>query len=148
MRKVSIARRLALSVVVLVPISGAAAPALGSSPNYKDVCASGCSYSSVQAAVASITNSSASNVYTVFIDLAGRGIGVSVVQASPQWFQNVASGAEDTPDFFDLTGSTNVSITNLTIDARTADPGTISTPMMFGAVKANSTASVDWILMR
>ena len=128
-------------------------PALGASPYYKEVCASGCAYSSVQAAVDSITDSSATKIYTIFIDsgvlqsdssirtngksyinFVGRGAGVSVLQASPAWYSNVAGGTT-TPDFFDFSGSTNVTVTNLTIDASSTDPGTVSTMLAFAAVK-------------
>jgi hypothetical protein len=109
----------------------------------------------VTAALASITDSSATKIYTIFIDsgvlqsdssiktngksyinFVGRGEGVSVLQASPAWYSNVASGAT-TPDFFDLSGSNNVTVTNLTIDARTTDPGTVSTLLAFAAVKVD-----------
>src|SRR2546428_10733189 len=101
-------------------------PVRAASPNFKDVCASGCTYASVQAAIDSITDSSATNVYTVFIDsgvlltdtaittngkgyinFVGRGIGVSVIRASADWFIAPIPG----PDLLDLSNSTNVTIT-------------------------------------
>ncbi len=116
-------------------------PVFAASPYFKDVCASGCTYSSVQAAIDSITDSSATNVYTIFLDsgvlssntsittngksyisFVGRGMGVSIVRASATWFQNVFNGTQPS-DFFDLAGSTNVTFRGLTIDARTLDPG-------------------------
>src|SRR5262249_49610777 len=136
-----------------------ASPAFGASPYYKEVCASGCAYASVQAALDSITDSSAAKVYTIFIDsgvlqsdssistggksyinFAGRGSGVSILQASPTWYANVASSAT-TPDFFDLSGSSNVTVANLTIDARTTDPGNVSTMLNFAAVKVDPPAN-------
>lgn len=136
-------------------LAAVAAPALAGSPQYKDVCASGCTYSSVQAAIDSITDSSATKVYTVFIDsgilqsdnsittngkdyinFVGRGMGVSVVQASSNWYGRVASMLTS-PDFFDFTGSTNVTVSNLSIDARSTDPGNVSTSLQFAGAKAD-----------
>jgi len=116
----------------------------------------------VQAAINAITDSSATKVYTVFIDagvieqdtsistnpksyinFVGRGIGASVIRASTQWFSNVQAGSTS-GNFFDLSGSTNITIRGLTIDARSKDPGTItSTPNTFAGVKVND---VDRIL--
>jgi len=42
--------------------------AQAASPKYKDVCPSGCTYSSVQTAIDSITDSGPDNVYTIFLD--------------------------------------------------------------------------------
>ena len=58
----------ARGVLPLFVLGAVISPVLGASPQYKDVCASGCTYSSVQAAIDSITDSSATKVYTVFID--------------------------------------------------------------------------------
>lgn len=142
-------------VVCLSLLAAVAGPALAGSPQYKDVCASNCSYSSVQAAIDSITDSSATNVYTVFIDsgilqsddsittngkdyinFVGRGMGVSVLQASSSWYSRVASMTTG-PDFFDFTGSTNITVSNLSIDARTTDPGNVSTAMSFAGAKVD-----------
>jgi hypothetical protein len=117
---------------------------LAASSNYLDVCTSGCTYTSVQAAINAITTSSATNVYTVFIDsgvlstdlstttnsksyinFVGRGEGVSILQASATWFTNVVN-ATTSADFFDLSHSTHITIRGLTIDARTNDPGIYS----------------------
>ena len=114
-------------------------PAHAVSSNYKDVCTSGCAYSSVQTAIDSITDSSATNVYTVFIDsgvlststsittngksyinFVGRGIGVSVIRATAAWFQNNQTPTD--VNLLDLTNSTNITLRGLTIDARTGDP--------------------------
>ena len=140
--EVNMRNELVRGVSTLFLFGALVSPALGASPYYKEVCASGCAYSSVQAAVDSITDSSATKIYTIFIDsgvlqsdssirtngksyinFAGRGAGVSVLQASPAWYSNVAGGTT-TPDFFDFSGSTNVTVTNLTIDASSTDPGT------------------------
>ncbi|HEX5044624.1 MAG TPA: hypothetical protein VFV75_17110 [Candidatus Polarisedimenticolaceae bacterium] len=131
-------------------------PALGLDSKYKDVCASGCTYPSVQEALESITDSSATNVYTIFVDsgvlqsdtsietsgksfihFVGRGPGVSVLQASQQWFANVDAGEETNDNFFDLTGSTNVTVTNLSIDARSKDPGNAGNTQQFNAMKVD-----------
>ncbi len=122
------------------------------SPYFKDVCASGCTYSSVQAAIDSITDSGPTKVYTVFVDsgivssdtsittsgksyinFVGRGMEVSVVQASAAWYQNVGN-LSTPPDFFDLSNSTNITLSNLTIDARTQDPGNFGTSLTYTAV--------------
>ncbi|HYV18709.1 MAG TPA: hypothetical protein VFC25_06750 [Verrucomicrobiae bacterium] len=117
---------------------------------YKDVCASGCTYSTLQSAIDAITDSSATKVYTVFLDsgilstdtsttlngksyinIVGRGEGVSILQASTTWFANVFAGT--TPfDFLDLTSSTNITLRGLTIDARTNDPGSYSSTQFNG----------------
>lgn len=55
-------------VLTLFVFGALVPPALGASPYYKEVCASGCAYSSVQSAVDSITDSSATKIYTIFID--------------------------------------------------------------------------------
>ncbi|HEV8701863.1 MAG TPA: hypothetical protein VGV60_11385 [Candidatus Polarisedimenticolia bacterium] len=135
-----------------------AVPSFGASAKFKDVCASGCTYTDLQTAINSITDSSASNIYTIFVDsgvlpsntsislqgksyinITGRGMGVSVVQATSSasvplgWFQNVANGFTS-PKFFDLSNSTNITVSNLTIDARTLDPGGLGAGLDFGAV--------------
>ena len=130
-------------------------PATAASANLKDVCTSGCTYSSVQSAIDSITDSSASNVYTVFIDsgvlspdnsittngksyinFEGRGLGVSVLQASRTWFSNAATSS----NFFDLSSSTNITIKDLTIDARTLDPGGLRPSVAFTGVSIGTGA--------
>ncbi len=142
-------------VVCVFLLAAVFRPALAGSPQYKDVCASGCTYSSVQAAIDSITDSSATKVYTVFIDsgilqsddsittngkdyinFVGRGMGVSVVQASSSWYSRVASMLTG-PDFFDFSGSTNITVSNLSIDARSTDPGNVSTSMSFAGAKVD-----------
>ena len=142
----------ARAVVPLFILGAVLSPVLGASPQYKDVCASGCTYSSVQAAIDSITDSSATNVYTVFVDsgvlqsdnsittngkdyinFVGRGMGVSVLQASPTWYSRAAA-LQTGASFFDFTDSTNVVVSNLTIDARSTDPGNVSTSVaLYGA---------------
>jgi hypothetical protein len=148
----SVVVRGVVSVLLSAAMGG---PSLAGSPQYKDVCASGCTYSSVQAAITSITDSSATKVYTVFIDsgvlqsddsittsgkdyinFVGRGMGVSVLQASSNWYSRVAS-LSTPPDFFDFTGSTNCTVSNLTIDARTTDPGNVSTAMQLAGAKVD-----------
>ena len=141
-----------VSLFLLVVVPGTNAWATPST--YKDVCTSGCTYSSVQAAIDAITDSSATKVYTVFIDsgvlsldtstttngksyinFVGRGEGVSIVQASATWFAN-AFGGSTLSDFFDLSSSTHITLSGLTIDARTNDPGTYNPAMIaFGGVK-------------
>ena len=112
-----------------------------SSPYTKDVCASGCTYSSLQAAIDAITDSSATKVYTIFVDsgtllsdnsislngkdyinITGRGMGTSIIQASTLWYQNAGNGLTS-QNFVDLSDSQNVTLSGITIDARTLDPG-------------------------
>ncbi|HYV18708.1 MAG TPA: hypothetical protein VFC25_06745 [Verrucomicrobiae bacterium] len=119
---------------------------------YKDVCASGCTYSTLQAAIDAITDSSATKVYTVFVDsgillldnsttlngksyinIVGNGEGVSIVRGSTTWFANVFATTTSS-DFLDLSNSTNVTIRGVTFDARTNDPGTY-TSTAFNGVK-------------
>src|SRR6266850_4070852 len=113
------------------------------SPYFKDVCASGCAFSDLQSAINSITDSGPDKVYTILIDsgilssdtsastsgksyinIIGRGIGTSVLRASAAWFQNSANGTTS-PNFLDLTASTNLTLRDLTIDARSQDPGNL-----------------------
>ena len=145
----------ARGVLPLFVLAALSSPALGGSPQYKDVCASGCTYSTVQAAIDSITDSSATKVYTVFIDsgilqsdnsittngkdyinFVGRGMGVSVLQASPTWYSRVAA-LQTGSTFFDFTDSTSVTVSNLTIDARSTDPGNVSSSVPFGGAKVD-----------
>lgn len=51
-----------------ISLAGMTSRAEASSPYTKDVCASGCTYSSVQAAIDSITDSDSTHVYTIFLD--------------------------------------------------------------------------------
>lgn len=127
-------------------------PSFAASTKFKDVCSSGCTYTDLQTAIDSITDSSASNIYTIFVDsgvlssntsitmqgksyinIIGRGMGVSVVQATSLWFQNVANGFTSS-QFLDLSNSTNIAVSNLTVDARTQDPGGLGPGLDFGAV--------------
>ena len=130
------------------------------SPNYLDVCATGCTYSKVQDAVDAITTSSATNVYTIFIDsgivsnddksiitngksyinFVGRGEGVSIVQAPAGWFTNADSGSTHT-DFFDLSSSSHITIRALTIDARANAP-TGSGHAGYGGVRVDNSDSI------
>src|SRR6266446_357779 len=129
------------------------APAYAVSSTYKDVCTSGCTYTSVQDAIDSITDSSATNVYTVFIDsgvlstdtsittngksyinFVGRGIGVSVIRASVTWFNNGAGGSDTTVDLLTLDGSTNITLRGLTIDAKTNYPGGLPASIGFNGL--------------
>lgn len=134
---------LALSPVLCLVTLLLGTPAQAASTKYKSVCADGppyCDYSSVQTAIDSITDSSAANVYTVFIDsgvlstdtsittngksyinFVGRGIGASVIRASANWYIN-NQPAFDSVDLFNLSNSTNITLRALTIDARTGDP--------------------------
>ena len=148
----TVARFLARKTIPFLILPFIASYALASPSTYKDVCTSGCTYSTVQAAIDSITDSSATKVYTVFIDsgvlfnntsmttngkdyinFVGRGEGVSIVQATSTWFANVFS-ASTPSDFLDLSGSTNVTLRGFTLDARTNDPGTY-TSTTFNGVK-------------
>src|SRR5438093_4555911 len=144
------------SLIMMVITSS---PVLGADPYFKDVCAAGCTYSSVQAAIDSITDSGSTKVYTVFLDsgvltsdtsistqgksyinFVGRGMGLSVLRASALWFQNVGGGLTSS-DFFDMSGSTNVSVSRLTVDARTADPGGYGPTTSYSAVKVDLAAT-------
>src|SRR5262249_29713040 len=110
-RVFSVGRILGLVTAIFVALV-AQIGAHAASSNYLDVCTTGCTYSDVQSAINAITNSSATNVYTIFIDsgvlststsittngksyinFEGRGIGVSVVQATATWFQNCGGTA-------------------------------------------------------
>jgi hypothetical protein len=142
------------ALLLLAPL--VVADASAASSKYKDVCASGCTYSSLQDAIDAISDSSASNVYTVFLDsgiletdtsitldgkdyinIVGRGEGVSILRASSTWFANV-DGAETGSDLLDLSNSTNVTLRGLTIDARTNDPGDLSGNAPFNGVRLES----------
>jgi hypothetical protein len=150
--RITIARR----ILGLLVLGFMAIPAYGETLN---VCSSGCTYDNVQDAIDSITDSSVTNVYTISIDagvfqsddsittdgkdyinFVGRGAGVTVLQASPAWYAGVASSLTG-PDFFDLTDSKNISVMNLSIDARTADPGDVSTSMQFAGAKTDPEAA-------
>src|SRR5437867_5222800 len=136
--------------LVLFVVLSTAPPAFAASPYFKDVCASGCTYSDVQTAIDSITDSGPDKVYTIFLDsgslesntsistggksyinFVGRGIGVSILRASLTWFQTTTVG-----DFFDLSGSTNITLRGITIDARTKDPGGLSS--IFNGVRVDN----------
>ena len=129
------------SLVITRLLCGDAAPAHAGSPLLKDVCASGCTYSNLQTAIDSITDSSATNVYTIFIDagvlssdnsfslngkdyihITGRGMGTSIIRASALWFQNAGNGLTSA-NFLDLSDSHDVTLSGITVDARTQDPG-------------------------
>ncbi len=126
-----------LSILIVAMAPGAEASSLYT----KEVCASGCTYSSVQSAIDAITDSSATKIYTIFVDagilpsdnsisfngkdyinLVGRGMGTSVLQASAQWYQNAGNGLTS-QNYLDLSDSQNVTLSGITIDARTLDPG-------------------------
>ena len=146
--------RYTLTVVTVLAASVISSPA---SANLKDVCASGCTYSTLQAAVDSITDSGPDNVYTIhleagvlnsststalngksYINIVGRGMGTSILRATSTWFANVNSGAEQHPSFLDLVGSTNIRIANLSIDARTnATNGIAHNPAGIGTDNAD-----------
>src|SRR5258705_411966 len=120
-------RRLLLVLLTALALAPAlATPAGATSPYYKDVCPSGCTYSDLQTAINSISGSDENNVYTIFIDagvlnldnsvtlggrsyvnLIGRSSGASVLKASPTWFSNV-QGNLTAGDLLDLSGSTHV----------------------------------------
>jgi hypothetical protein len=104
------------------------------------VCPSGCDQTSLQSAINSISGSSSTNIYTIlleagihssdtsislngkdYINIVGRGIGGSIVQASALWFQNNGGFLDAT--FLDLTDSEHILLQDLTIDAQTQDPG-------------------------
>jgi len=130
-----------VGITLSIFIAAMAPVAQASSPYTKDVCASGCTYSSVQSAIDAITDSSATKIYTIFVDagilpsdnsisfngkdyinLVGRGMGTSVLQASAQWYQNAGNGLTS-QNYLDLSDSQNVTLSGITIDARTLDPG-------------------------
>jgi len=138
MRKIASVPILASVAVSALLSSAALHPAYAASPFYKDVCASGCTYNNVQSAIDSITDSGSANVYTIFLDagvletatpismggksyinLEGRGMGVSVIRANANFFIN---NQVSSVDVLDLSNSTNITIRGLTIDGRTADP--------------------------
>jgi hypothetical protein len=128
-----------VGITLSILIAAMAPGAQASSPYILEVCASGCTYSSVQSAIDDINDSSATKIYTIFVDagilqsdnsisfngkdyinLVGRGMGTSVLQASAQWYQIAASGYQN---YLDLSDSQNVTLSGITIDARTLDPG-------------------------
>jgi hypothetical protein len=134
-----------LPIVVTSWLAGTS-PSLAVSSKFKDVCASGCTYSSVQDAIDAISDSSSTNVYTIFVDAGvlttstgittngksyinfiGRGMGASIVQATAGWF-----GASR--NLLDLSDSTHIVVRGLTLDAKTNDDGSNSTSNNYTAV--------------
>jgi hypothetical protein len=95
----------------------------------------------------SISDSGPDRVYTVFVDsgildtdvgidfdgksyinLVGRGMGVSVIRATGSWFTNVANGTLDDGYFIDAIGSHDLTFRGIGIDARSQEPpGTVWT---------------------
>jgi hypothetical protein len=133
--------------VVLLVAACFVSPVSAQSSTYKDVCTSGCTYSSLQDAIDAISDSSATKVYTVFVDsgvlsvdapmtmdgksyinIVGHGEGVSIVRASSDYFTNAPTAHVN---FLDLTDCTNVTLRGLTFDARTNDPGNIDPTTKF-----------------
>jgi hypothetical protein len=115
-------------------------PAFATPSTFLDVCSSGCTYSTVQSALDTITDSSADKPYTIFIhsgvlltdlsgmtngksyiNFVGNGEGVSIWRASDYWFAHAAGRAA----LLDLTHSSHITIRGLTIDARSNDPGSL-----------------------
>ena len=138
MRKFASVHTIASSAISILLAFATPHAAFAASLLYKDVCASGCTYNNVQSAIDSITDSSATNVYTIFLDagvletatpitmsgksyinLVGRGMGVSVIRANANFFINNQGSSVDV---LDLSNSTNITIRGLTIDGRTGDP--------------------------
>jgi hypothetical protein len=156
MRLIFASNRCALRFLpVLLVLALSVAPSFAVSGKYKDVCASGCTYSDVQTALNSITDSSATNVYTVFVDagvltsdtaisfggksyinLEGRGIGSSILRASATWFANAGSAGSGI--LLDLSGSTNVTVRGITVDAKTNDDGTHPTSSTYTAIQTDN----------
>ena len=129
-------------------------------PNLITVCPTGCDETDVQDAIDSITDSSASNPYTILIDavllssdtafttnaksyitFAGRGIGASVLQATALWFDNADLGTTDS-DFFDISNSTNITFRGLTIDARTQQAPNAGHGAQFSGVRLDDTDQI------
>src|SRR5262245_264502 len=117
------------------------------------VCPSGCDQTTLQAAINSISGSSSTNIYTIlleagihssdtsislngksYINIVGRGIGGSILQASALWFQNNA-GLLDA-NFLDLSDSEHILLQDLTIDARSLDPGGMGSGTSYRAILA------------
>ena len=105
---------------------------------FREVCASGCTYTTIESALSSITDNDATKVYTIFVDagvysqsstitwksyvnLQGRGRGNTIIRASSSWFTGTSDAA-----LIDMTGLTGVTFTHVTIDALTNDPGNLS----------------------
>ncbi|ANM29464.1 hypothetical protein ABI59_07510 [Acidobacteria bacterium Mor1] len=118
---------------------------------YITVCTTGCDYNNLQTAINSITDSSITKPYTVFIEsgilsvdtdisiankhyinFVGHAPGASVVEASASWFTNTTTG-----NLLTISGSTNLTFRGFTIDAFENDDGTHVKD--FGAV-----ISEDW----
>jgi|GEM_PF-2352692 len=126
---------LAVCLFLLSGVDAAASPG-----KLITVCPSGCDQTSLQSAINSISGSSSTNIYTIlleagihssdtsislsgkdYINIVGRGIGGSILQASALWFQNNGGFLDAT--FLDLTDSEHILLQDLTIDAQTQDPG-------------------------
>ena len=115
------------------------------------VCPSGCDSTNLQSAINGISGSSATNIYTIlleagihssdtsitlngksYINIVGRGVGGSILQASALWFQNNAGLTAAT--FLDLTDSEHIVLQDLTIDARSQDPGGLGSSTFYRTV--------------
>src|SRR5260221_8617281 len=163
MKRLLSATRILVFTAAMVATFCTGRPSLAASSNYLDVCTTGCTYSSLQTAINAVTGSSATNVYTIFIDsgvlssetsistggksyinFVGRGIEVSIVRASATWFNSVNAGSTAS-DFLDLSNSTNITMSSLTIDARTNDPGGLTGSSFFNGVRVG--ASPDKIVV-
>jgi hypothetical protein len=116
------------------------------------VCPSGCDQTDLQSAINSISGSSSTNIYTIlleagiftsdtsislvnkkYINIIGRGIGGSVLRASAQWFVNNNGVAE--ADFLDLSDAEHIVLQDLTIDAKTLDPGGLGFATLYEAIR-------------
>lgn len=116
------------------------------------VCPTGCDQTNLQSAINSISGSSSTNIYTIlleagihssdtsislngksYINIVGRGIGGSILQASALWFQNNAGLIEAT--FLDLTDSEHILLQDLTIDARSQDPGGLGSGTFYKTIQ-------------
>jgi hypothetical protein len=74
-----------------------------------------------------------------YINLVGRGIGVSILRASGTWFATTSNcnSNDSSCDFLNLSGANHVTVRALTIDAKTSDNGSNSASFTYNGVRTD-----------